>query len=86
MPVMNGAQLAAEAIKRQPHLAILFMSGYADTTLLNAWTESGYRALKKPFSAAELDSAIRQTIRARPPKGNVLSFPAGQGLSRSENA
>ncbi len=75
MPVMNGAQVAAEAIKLRPQLFILFMTGYADTSVLSSWTELGYRTLNKPFSSAELDLAIRHTVRSRSQAGNVVSLP-----------
>ena len=75
MPVMNGAQLAAEAMKLRPQLAVLFMTGYADTAILRSWTELGYRMLNKPFSIEDLDVAIRQTMSARAPAVNVVRLP-----------
>ena len=71
---MNGAQLAAEAIKLRPQLGVLFMTGYADTTVLNSWIELGYHTLNKPFSAVELDAAIRHSMRALSPNGNILTL------------
>ncbi len=75
MPVMNGAQVAAEAMKLRPQLLVLFMTGYADTSVLNSWTVSGFGTVKKPFSATELDLAIRQTIGSRPQTGEVVPLP-----------
>ena len=72
MPVMNGAQLAAEAMKLRPQLPVLFMTGYADITILQSWTDLGYRMLNKPFSSEELDMAIRQTMSAHRPAANVV--------------
>jgi CheY-like chemotaxis protein len=79
MPVMNGAQVAAEAIKLQPGIAVLFISGYADAGVLGSWTELGYRKLDKPFSSEELDAAIRQTVRPRPGRGNLVPLPRKRG-------
>jgi len=75
MPVMNGTQVAAEAVKLRPRLFILFMTGYADTSVLSSWTELGYRTINKPFSAAQLDLAIRHTVRLRPQASNIVSLP-----------
>jgi len=67
MPVMNGAELAQETIQLRPQLPILFMTGYADRDGLKRWIEAGYRVLKKPFTAEELDKAIRQMIGSSVP-------------------
>jgi CheY-like chemotaxis protein len=66
MPVMNGAEVAAEAVKLRPKLSILFVTGFADRSILSTWTALGYRTLKKPFSGADFDAAIRQTVASRP--------------------
>jgi signal transduction histidine kinase/ActR/RegA family two-component response regulator len=76
MPVMNGAQVAAEAIRLRPRLPVLFITGYADASVLNSWTQLGYRTLKKPFSAADLDRAIRQTVSY---SGNVVPLRRNRG-------
>jgi signal transduction histidine kinase/ActR/RegA family two-component response regulator len=65
MPMMNGTEVAAEAVRLRPHLPVLFTTGYADTGVLQSWMQLGYRTLNKPFSAADLERAVRQTIRAR---------------------
>jgi CheY-like chemotaxis protein len=71
MPVMNGAQVAAEAMKLQPCIAILFITGYADVGVLGSWTELGYCKLNKPFSSEELDAAIRRSVRAH--RGAIIA-------------
>jgi len=75
MPVMNGAELAAQAIKRRPKLAVLFITGYADTEVLSSWTSIGHRTLNKPFTTGELDAALRQVARSRLDRGNVVALP-----------
>jgi signal transduction histidine kinase/ActR/RegA family two-component response regulator len=75
MPVMNGAELAAEAIKQRPQLSILFITGYADIEILSSWTSIGYRTLNKPFTSDELEAALRQIARSRAASGNVVTLP-----------
>jgi CheY-like chemotaxis protein len=55
MPVMNGAEVAAEAVRSRPHLPVLFTTGYADIGVLQSSMQLGYRTLNKPFSAADLE-------------------------------
>jgi PAS domain S-box-containing protein len=56
---MRGTQLAGEAQRRLPTLAVLLMSGYS-AELLEADRDSppGWELLRKPFSRAELARAI----------------------------
>jgi signal transduction histidine kinase/ActR/RegA family two-component response regulator len=75
MPVMNGAEVAAEAMRLRPQLPVLFMTGYADTSVLQSWTLLGHRTLNKPFGATDLDLTIRQTIGAR---RNVVRLMRGR--------
>jgi CheY-like chemotaxis protein len=63
MPVMNGAQLAAEVTNLWPDARILFMSGYVENDSLRPWSERGYRTLRKPCSTQELGSAVERTMR-----------------------
>ncbi len=74
MPIMNGAQVATEAIKQRPQLSIIFITGYADAAVLGSWAASGYRTINKPFSAAELGAAITNVIATRPQSGNIVSL------------
>jgi signal transduction histidine kinase/ActR/RegA family two-component response regulator len=60
MPGMTGTDVAAQALDDVPDLAILFMTGYADSDRLRSWSERGYRTLSKPFHVAELAIALRQ--------------------------
>lgn len=63
MPGMLGDELAAGLLERRPETKILFMSGYAGD-LMNRYgvLEPGVSVLPKPFTTAELLSAIRATI------------------------
>jgi DNA-binding response OmpR family regulator len=61
MPGSNGAEVVKAARKAQPSLAILFVSGYADSAALEAAMGSA-PFLKKPFRPAELAHAVRSAI------------------------
>jgi two-component system, cell cycle sensor histidine kinase and response regulator CckA len=63
MPDMNGRELAERARIKSPHLAVLFMSGYSSGVLEQRISGlSGYRLLRKPFSASALTSAVLSTL------------------------
>jgi CheY-like chemotaxis protein len=60
MPGMSGLDLAREARMRRPALPIVFITGYADSTVL-----AGVRhehILRKPFLDADLDRRIRAAL------------------------
>lgn len=54
MPGMNGAEVAREAMARNPRLDVLFVTGYADQSL----AASGHRVLGKPFTPEALVAAV----------------------------
>ncbi len=74
---MNGAEVAAEAVKRHPGTAILFMTGYAEASVLGAWIKAGYRTIQKPFTVGDLDLAIKSTVYA--PTGRVVPLRQSRG-------
>lgn len=52
---LNGRQVADEARRRQPGLKVLFVTGYADSVVLqNDATEAGVAVLTKPFAIDDL--------------------------------
>ena len=61
MPNMNGAEVVATARARKAGLKILFLSGYADTAVLNSAVEQA-PLLHKPFRPAELAAAVRTAL------------------------
>jgi CheY-like chemotaxis protein len=62
MPEMHGTSLARDLRRYRPGLPIIFMSGYSgDTTRLPV----GAKLLGKPFSVAELQEAIDETLTIR---------------------
>jgi PAS domain S-box-containing protein len=67
-PGMRGTQLAAEAQKRFPQMAILLMSGFS-AELLEADRDSpqSWELLRKPYTRAELARAIAKLTAQRVP-------------------
>lgn len=60
MPVMNGRELADEALKRHPHLKILFMTGYAGNVVLSrAKPEKVIDVIDKPFAMKNIEVRVR---------------------------
>lgn len=64
-PGMRGTELAAEAQKRFPEMAVLLMSGYS-AELLDADRDSppGWELLRKPYTREELARAIAKVTSA----------------------
>ncbi len=60
---MNGRQVADAARVARPDLKVLFITGYAETTVLSHGTlETGMQVLTKPFAIETLATRIRQMI------------------------
>ena len=63
MPKMSGTELAARVRSAQPHVRVLFMSGYSDEVL--SWP-SGSRQdagfIQKPFTIAALTAKVREIL------------------------
>jgi signal transduction histidine kinase len=75
MPGMNGAEMAQAARQWKSCLPILFLSGFADSTVLEAAVGSA-PLLKKPFRPVDLAAAVRAALDARDAGG-------GSGIPRS---
>lgn len=57
---MNGRQLADEAGRRQPGLAVLYTSGYTENAIVHhGRLDPGVRLLRKPFRHADLAHMVR---------------------------
>ena len=61
MPNMNGAEVVATARARKAGLKILFLSGYANSAVLEAAVEQA-PLLHKPFRPSELAAAVRTAL------------------------
>ena len=67
MPGIGGTETARQLAERYPDIKVLFTSGYTEDSL--AWREmlrQGRSFLAKPFSVAELSSAVHRTLAMRP--------------------
>jgi len=63
MPGMLGNELAARMAELRPGTPVLFMSGYAQPVLASQGTlDPGVALLEKPFTAADLLSAVRDRL------------------------
>ena len=61
--MMNGRQMADAARVGRPDLKVLFITGYAETALLNnGQLEEGMSVLTKPFTVETLAARIRELI------------------------
>jgi two-component system, cell cycle sensor histidine kinase and response regulator CckA len=73
MPQKNGSQLAAELASARPGMRVLFVSGYAEATVLrHGAIDVATRFLQKPFSLKALTRKIREVLDA-----NKLAAVAG---------
>jgi PAS domain S-box-containing protein len=60
---MNGARFAAEALKRNPDVKVLFMSGYPDTVLpADLISLQSADMLTKPFTIQQLSAALHVAL------------------------
>ena len=65
MPGISGPEVAARLLERNPHLKILFVSGYTDDLVLRDGISSGTTAfLQKPFTAKELAAKVEAVLEA----------------------
>lgn len=63
LPGMDGAELAAIVASWRPHIAVLYMSGYADRSLETLG--AGAVLLHKPFRLSDLESSLRTALESR---------------------
>jgi two-component system cell cycle sensor histidine kinase/response regulator CckA len=63
MPDMNGRDLAARLLARNPHMKHLFMSGYtADVIARQGVLDEGVPFIQKPFSREALATKVREAL------------------------
>ncbi len=60
MPGMNGIELIRQINEKYPHMNVLFVSGYAESS--RADINPGCIRLAKPFNQDQLAAAISQTL------------------------
>ena len=66
MPGMNGAEFAERLRERHPRIPIVFVTGYADTDMIESVTDEQALILRKPFRASELKTIVADAMRRRP--------------------
>lgn len=64
MPSMDGPTMARAIRARQPDIPFLFMSGYAEEQLRREIDIPRMHFLAKPFSVAQIVSAVEEVLRA----------------------
>jgi CheY-like chemotaxis protein len=62
MPGMDGAETAREIAKLEPELPIVFSTGHSALRAMRNAAGEGMPVLEKPFSLAELDALIKETL------------------------
>ncbi|WP_246399362.1 CHASE3 domain-containing protein [Geomonas silvestris] len=66
MPEMSGRDLAAQLVRDNPKLKLLFMSGYtSDIITHHGVLDEGTHFLQKPFSRGELAAKVREVLDRR---------------------
>jgi len=64
MPEMNGQKLYRRLAQERPALKVLFMTGYADDTLLQTGIEEpATRVLQKPFTIKQLSGKVKAALK-----------------------
>lgn len=65
LPGMDGVELATEARRRQPGVAVVFMTAYADkfAVVKDAFQQGQYAVLEKPFRFSEISQAVASSMR-----------------------
>ena len=66
MPGMGGRELATRLVARNPRIAVLFMSGYAENQIMHHdLVDLGTAFLDKPFTPAQLVAKVDEVLRGR---------------------
>jgi CheY-like chemotaxis protein len=64
MPETNGRQLAEEAVRIKPDLAVLYMTGFTRNAVVhNGMLDPGVNFLPKPFTIDQLATKVREAIQ-----------------------
>jgi FixJ family two-component response regulator len=63
---MNGAEFAKRLRDRHPRIPIVFVTGYADTGMIESVIDDQALILRKPFRSSELKTILADAMRRRP--------------------
>jgi signal transduction histidine kinase/CheY-like chemotaxis protein len=72
MPGMNGAEFCKRVRMRFPYMPVVFVTGYADTGMIEGVVGESALILRKPFRSFELKAILGEAIRRR---AQPLRFP-----------
>jgi CheY-like chemotaxis protein len=64
LPGVNGRRLADQARAHRPDMKVLFMTGYADTSLIEQALLDGFGLIIKPFDLDDLTARAQALIGA----------------------
>ena len=64
MPGLRGYEVARQVATTRPEIKILYMSGYADETLVDRPGLAGNALIEKPFAVDALARRVRETLEA----------------------
>jgi two-component system response regulator (stage 0 sporulation protein F) len=84
MPRMDGAETAREIAALEPDLPIVFSTGHAALRALRSAAGEGVSVLEKPFTLAELDALIKETLAEARVRVRVGLNAVGGALQRSD--
>jgi signal transduction histidine kinase/ActR/RegA family two-component response regulator len=63
---MTGTEIAAEAKRLQPGIAVLYTTGYTENAVVhNGRLDAGLKLIRKPHNRRELLTAIQETLKDR---------------------
>jgi two-component system cell cycle sensor histidine kinase/response regulator CckA len=62
MPGLSGPETYAELRKHQANLAVLFTSGYVDSSRFDSQVPAGHDLLPKPYAPKELLERVRAAL------------------------
>jgi PAS domain S-box-containing protein len=65
MPELSGTELAAQLRARMPKLRVIYMSGYAEHSILTEEMPGQTSVLQKPFTGGELARLVRAVLDRR---------------------
>jgi two-component system response regulator (stage 0 sporulation protein F) len=65
MPGMDGAETAREIARIDAEIPVIFSTGHAALRVLRQTAGEGASVLEKPFTLAELDALIAETLQQR---------------------
>ena len=72
MPGMSGRELAVTLLETRPRTKVLYVSGYADESLLpRGVLDQGMVFLQKPFAAVALAQKVREVLAGDPARAGA---------------